>query len=74
VDHYTAERLFLERQRELAAAAARHSLHQAERSAMPAPARAWLARRLRAAADRIDGASPVQRGVRTRESFSIDSR
>jgi hypothetical protein len=60
MDHYTAERLFIERQRLLVEAAERRQrlIPDPGRSS---PARVWLAGRLRAAADRIDGRPQLQR-------------
>jgi hypothetical protein len=61
MDHYTAERLLMERHREMARAAELRA-----RLAPPmggAPARLWLAARLRSMADRLDGRPRLQRVV-----------
>jgi len=54
MDHYTPERLFLDRMREVTEAAERHArLYPAPAAAMTP--RVWVAGRLRAIADRLDG-------------------
>jgi len=54
MDHYTPERLFLDRMREVTEAAERHArLYPAPAGAMTP--RVWVAGRLRAIADRLDG-------------------
>jgi hypothetical protein len=55
MDLYTAERLFVERLRELQAAGDREQLVRASRAGDTIHVRAWIASRLRSAADRIDG-------------------
>ncbi|HKW60421.1 MAG TPA: hypothetical protein VJR46_11785 [Candidatus Dormibacteraeota bacterium] len=62
MDHYTAERLFLDRQRAMRAEVARRALLLAGRP-RDASARAWFAGRLRAVADRIEGTQRLQRVV-----------
>lgn len=54
MDHYTAERLFLEHRRRVSEAAERHS-RLAPATLPRRPALTWLAASLRSAADRIDG-------------------
>ena len=61
MDHYTAERLFLERQRELMDAAERRA-RLAPASAQR-PVRVWVAGHLRTMADRLDGRPRLQRVV-----------
>lgn len=61
MDLYTAERLFVERLRELQAAGEREQLTRAAR-AEDSQARAWIASWLRAAADWIDGPA-IQRAL-----------
>lgn len=51
MDHYTPERLFLERMREVTEAAERHGRLHPAGAAAP---RVWIAGRLRALADRLD--------------------
>jgi hypothetical protein len=61
MDHYTAERLLMERHREMVRAAElRARLAPPVRSA---PARVWMAARLRSLADRLDGRPRLQRVV-----------
>ena len=61
MDHYTAERLLLERHREIARAAERRA-RMAPPVAGP-PMRVWMAARLRSMADRLDGRPRLQRVV-----------
>jgi hypothetical protein len=63
MDLYTAERLFLERLRELQAAGERERLVQAARDVPDVPARSRLASWLRATADRIEGTPRLERVV-----------
>ena len=61
MDHYTSERLLLERNREIARTAERHA-----RLAPPVagtPVRVWMAAGLRSMADRLDGRPHLQRVV-----------
>jgi hypothetical protein len=53
MDHYTAEKLFLARRHELEQTAERRALLLPPGADAPAP-RVWIARRLRALADRLD--------------------
>jgi len=59
VDPYTAERLLLERQRDIAMAAETRARQLPETASMPP--RMWIAGRLRALADRLDGRPQLQR-------------
>jgi len=59
MDHYTSERLLLERHREMVRAAERRA-RMAPASA-DAPVRVWMAARLRSMADRLDGRPRLQR-------------
>ncbi len=61
MDHYTAERLLLERHREMVMAAERRS-RMAPPVAGP-PMRVWMAALLRSMADRLDGRPRLQRVV-----------
>jgi hypothetical protein len=63
MDHYTAERLFLDRLHELQAAGERERLVEAARPGDRVRARSRLASWLRATADRIDGTPQLQRVV-----------
>lgn len=54
MDHYTAEKLFLERRRAVEEAAERRA-RLAPPAAAAALPRVWVAGRLRALADRLDG-------------------
>jgi hypothetical protein len=54
MDHYTPERLFLDRMREVTEAAERHARLNPAPAGAIAP-RVWIAGRLRALADRLDG-------------------
>jgi hypothetical protein len=63
MDHYTAERLFLERLKELRAAGERERLVESARSRDRVRPRSRVASWLRAAADRIDEAPRLQRVV-----------
>jgi hypothetical protein len=61
MDHYTPERLLMERHREMVRAAELRA-----RLAPPVrgtPARVWMAARLRSLADRLDGRPRLQRVV-----------
>jgi len=60
MDIYTAERLLLERQREIAGAAETRARLLPE-AGRPLPPRVWMAGRLRALADRLDGRPQLQR-------------
>lgn len=60
MDLYTAERLVLERQRHMEVSAERRARHLAGRES-GARSRVWMARRLRALADRLDGRPQLQR-------------
>ena len=62
MDHYTAERLLLERQREMVTAAERRERLLPGGHDGPAM-RVWMAARLRSAADRLDGRPHLQRVV-----------
>jgi hypothetical protein len=53
MDLYTAEKLFLERSRDLEITAERHARLVRTAQSCETP-RAWIARRLRALADRVD--------------------
>jgi hypothetical protein len=53
MDHYTPERLFLDRMREVTEAAERHARLYPAPGGASAP-RVWIAIRLRALADRLD--------------------
>jgi len=59
MDPYTSERLLLERQREIARAAETRARHLPETASMPR--RMWIAGRLRALADRLEGQPQLQR-------------
>ena len=61
MDHYTAERLLLERQREMASIAERRA-RLARRGDDEPAIRVWMAARLRSMADRLD-AQPQLRVV-----------
>lgn len=54
MDHYTPERLFLDRMREVTEAAERNARLYPATTGATAP-RVWVAGRLRALADRLDG-------------------
>jgi hypothetical protein len=61
MDHYTAERLLLQRHQEMAKAAERRARLA---PAYPAPVmRLWMAARLRSVADRLDGRPYLRRVV-----------
>ena len=62
MDHYTAERLLLERHREMANAAERRARLAPPTEARPLM-RLWMAARLRSMADRLDGRPRLQRVV-----------
>jgi len=61
MDHYTAERLLLERHREMARAAERRMRLAPPRAG--APVRVWMAGQLRSMADRLDGRPRLHRVV-----------
>jgi len=60
VDPYTAERLLLERHRQVAQAAERHARLRPDAAQLLTP-RVWIAGRLRALADRLEGQPRLQR-------------
>jgi hypothetical protein len=60
MDPYTAERLLLERQRRVAQAAETRARQRPE-AAQPLRPRVWIAGRLRALADRLEGQPRLQR-------------
>jgi len=62
MDHYTAERLLLERQREMANVAERRARLRPPTHDGPVM-RVWMAARLRSMADRLDGRPRLQRVV-----------
>jgi hypothetical protein len=60
MDPYTAERLLLERQRQMAQAAETRAWQRPEAAQLLSP-RVWIAGRLRALADRLEGQPQLQR-------------
>jgi len=62
MDHYTAERLLMDRQRDMATAAERRARLDPTVAGGPVM-RVWMAARLRSMADRLDGRPRLQRVV-----------